>query len=151
MISKIGILSLLMTTSCVVLAALEPYFTPRELYGSPNLDGQRIAVRGFITNGRCIYQSRSRYFEFRRAMEENLDTFDPASFDEDAITILGPRSLLDNVERLRGTNVILHGIFRSDYLNGRVIDPHACGKAAVIIDEAELQNLVARPRRSTTR
>jgi hypothetical protein len=125
-------------------SAHEPAYSPRQLYRSNQLDGQQVAIGGFVTNGRCIFQSRSRYAQWRAEWRANRDSFDPRAYDDDAITILGPLSLLDNLNRLARHDLIIHGTFRIAYLDGHRIDPHACGRAAIVIDEAELRRLVGR-------
>lgn len=134
---------------CPIVAAMScagarpgPLYTPRQLYQSPQLDGERIIVRGYITNGRCIYQTERRYLSFITQMRRNDETFDPADYDDDRITILGSSRLMEYAGQLSRSNREIHGRFVANYLQDRVFDPHACGRAAVIIDDDELDRLV---------
>jgi hypothetical protein len=118
--------------------------SPRELYSNPNLyDGRHITVYGYITNGRCIYQSRQRYEQFMSGLGGDDDDFDAAQFDADAITIIGPLELLEHRQALSGKNAVVQGMFMANYLDGRMLDLHACGRAAVVLNEGDLRRLLS--------
>lgn len=116
--------------------------TPRQVYQRPDQDGRRVSIFGYLVNGRCLYQSQSRWGEWVRQFRRNADSFDPGLFDEDGVTVLGPDRLLSVSHRLNGRQATVRGRLVARYLDGHRIDPHACGAAAIVIDDAELDRLL---------
>jgi hypothetical protein len=134
----LGLFILLFAAACASHMSRGLTYSARQIYEMPSLEGQTVVLSGFVTtNGR-----KDRFLQFERGIRGDPLDFYPEQFDRDGVTILGPLSLLDNANQLAGRNVTIQGVVRSNYLNGRVFDPHACGRAAIVIDQPELDRLI---------
>lgn len=113
---------------------------PRDIYNrSASLDNREVTVTGFLIRGRCLYQSRNRFRAFESGFRTGRKSFDPKDFSFDGITLLGLEASGKPLRTLDGRVVSIHGVLKSNYLDGYVLDLHACGRAALVVtkDEAE--------------
>jgi hypothetical protein len=126
--------------------------SPREIYMSPaRLDGQSVSATGYSPNGRCLYQSKERHRQFLAAMRENAEDFDPADYDEDGITLIGPGLTHREIRLLSGRSFIVRGTLIANYQVDGLLDFQACGQAAILIDRGNMRWMLARLRRSGPR
>ncbi len=114
---KSGLLSVVfLLASCVT--ASENTYTPAEVNATwPHLEGQHIAIRGYVllgTNSRVLYQSRELYIRAQRALEAGRDITD----DNNCLTILNnDEGFWRNSRRLNNHTVIFHGTVRQRSAN----------------------------------
>ena len=125
---------------------------PREIYGkSADLDGTVVIASGYVVEGHCLYTSRRRFADFKNGFRRGSDEFEPGNFASDGVTLLGMEKAGYPLRSLNGNIKMLRGILRTNYLNGKVLDLRACGRAALVISDEEARraaDLLASPRQA---
>jgi hypothetical protein len=146
---KLAIIFVLVTLvgACVKFAKNQNLpLTPSTLnLNSEIYDGSIVVVHGFLllnAQGRHIYESEKLDNEFRNNVRKNPLYFNPKDYDIYCLTLLNADFLQKHKDVFSKKTVTIKGRFKSNYLDGSMIDLQACPlPTALILDDGDIKHL----------
>ena|SRR6266853_7048847 len=108
-------------------------------------DGKQVAIVGYIILGpetHVMYESRALHEEFGRKFDKNPPDFDPKSYSRYCLTLDNSKFLDQHRSTFSGRTLRLKGVFKSNYLDGSIVDLGACPlPTALSLDEKDVEDL----------